>query len=304
MDITLDWLGCATFRLTLGETVVFLDAYMDRVPSAPKVGLSAKDVDRADFVLVGHAHFDHIAGAETIAKNTGARIIGSHESCRVMREQGVPGGQLLPAQGGERYRLAPEVTVRVFPSLHSCTWTTGSLSAMEPSLGDLGLCEDERAAMAAQRGLGSTIGRRSGAGDTAASELREHLANAVGSGHTGGALAYLVETPRGSIFWQDTSGCWTGVLGQLRPDVAILAAAGRGNIDGEPIQGSLADFVAREAELLQPKTVVLGHHDNWMPPITPEGGTDVAPIRAALAAKTPGARLLEPGYMEGTALLR
>jgi L-ascorbate metabolism protein UlaG (beta-lactamase superfamily) len=35
MKVTLDWLGCATFRLTIGETVVFLDAYMDRVPSAP-----------------------------------------------------------------------------------------------------------------------------------------------------------------------------------------------------------------------------------------------------------------------------
>ncbi|MBK9341499.1 MAG: hypothetical protein IPN07_00330 [Dehalococcoidia bacterium] len=51
MEIRLDWLGCATFRLTLGETVVFLDAYMDRVPTAPKIGLSAKDVRRADFVL-------------------------------------------------------------------------------------------------------------------------------------------------------------------------------------------------------------------------------------------------------------
>ena len=303
VNITLDWLGCATFRLTLGETVVFLDAYMDRVPSAPKVGLSAKDVDRADFVLVGHAHFDHIAGAELIGKNTGARIIGSHESCRVMREQDVPPGQLLPSQGGERHRLAPGVTVRVLPSLHSCTWTTGSLSATAPATGDLGLCEDERAAMAAQRGLGSTIGRRSETGDSAAEEQRAHLAGAVGSGQTGGALAYLIETPHGSIFWQDTSGCWTGVLGQLRPDVAIIAAAGRGNIDGEPIQGSLSDFVAIEAELLQPKTVVLGHHDNWMPPVTPVGGTDVAPIREALRARVPAAKLLEPGYMEGTVLL-
>ena len=303
MNITLDWLGCATFRLTLGETVVFLDAYMDRVPSAPKVGLSAKDGDPADFVLVGHAHFDHIAGAELITKNTGARIIGSHESCRVMREQDVPPGQLIPSQGGERHRLAPGVTVRVLPSLHSCTWTTGSLAATEPVTGDLGLCEDERAAMAARQGLGSTIGRRSESGDAAAAELRAHLAGAVGSGQTGGPLAYLIETPQGSIFWQDTSGCWTGVLGQVRPDVAIIAAAGRGNIDGEPIQGSLSDFVAIEAELLQPKTIILGHHDNWMPPVTPEGGTDVSPIREALRTRVPGAVLLEPGYMEGTILL-
>jgi L-ascorbate metabolism protein UlaG (beta-lactamase superfamily) len=303
MQITLDWLGCATFRLTLGDTVVFLDAYMDRVPSAPPVGLRAADVDRADFVLVGHAHFDHIAGAEVIARNTGARIIGSHESCRVMAEQDVPRGQLLPSQGGERHRLGPDVTVRVFPSLHSCTWTSASLSATAPATGDLGLCEDERAAMAAQRGLGSTIGRRSGAGDAAAEELRQHLATAVGSGQTGGALAYLIETPQGSIFWQDTSGCWTGVLRELQPDVAILAAAGRGNLDGEPIQGSLSDFVGIEARLLQPKVIVLGHHDNWMPPVTPDGGTDVTPIRAELANSVPNAKLLEPGYLAGTALL-
>ena len=43
----------------------------------------------------------------------------------------------------------------------------------------------------------------------------------------------------------------------LRPDVAILAAAGRGNIDGEPIQGSLAEFMAREADLLRPRRVIL-----------------------------------------------
>jgi len=80
MAITLDWLGCATFRVTIDETVIFLDAYMDRVPSAPPVGLSTREVDRADYILVGHAHFDHIAGAEVIAKHTGAKIIGSFES--------------------------------------------------------------------------------------------------------------------------------------------------------------------------------------------------------------------------------
>ena len=55
--------------------------------------------------------------------------------------------------------------------------------------------------------------------------------------------------PRAPLLYQDTSGHWSGILpgGDFRPDVAILAAAGRGNIDGEPIQGSLAEFVARQA---------------------------------------------------------
>src|SRR5512139_214404 len=122
MSITLDWLGCATFRLTIDDIVVFLDAYMDRVPSAPPVGLRAAEVDRADFILIGHSHFDHIAGAEVIARNSGARVIGSHESGRVLLEQGVAREQLLMSQGGERHRLGPGVTVRVLPGLHSCVW--------------------------------------------------------------------------------------------------------------------------------------------------------------------------------------
>ncbi len=51
-------------------------------------------------------------------------------------------------------------------------------------------------------------------------------------------------------------------LRDLRPDAAMLAPAGRGNIDGEPIQGTLAHFVAREVDLLRPRRIVLGHHDD------------------------------------------
>ena len=303
MKITLDWLGCATFRLTLGETVVFLDAYMDRVPAAPSVGMTTADVDRADFVLVGHSHFDHIAGAEIIAKKTGAKIIGSHESARVMLDQGIPRQQLLMSQGGERHRLAPDVTVRVLPSLHSCTWVASNLAATEEANGHLGLCEDERAAISRAAGLATAIGSRASGDNQHAVELRNHLRNAVGSPLAGGALAYLIETPAGSIFWQDTSGCWTGVLAGLKPDVAILAIAGRGNVDGEPIQGSLAQFASLEARLLQPKVIIPGHHDNWMPPVTPEGGTDLVAIRAAVAEAVPSATFAEPGYLSGMRLL-
>lgn len=61
-----------------------------------------------------------------------------------------------------------------------------------------------------------------------------------------------------------------------RHDVALLAAAGRGNIDGERIQDTLAQFVAREVDLLRPRCIVLGHHDNWNPPMI--GPTDLEAI--------------------------
>ena len=108
MPVTLDWLGCATFRLTIDDLVLFLDAYIDRVPSAPPVGLTAAEVQTADYVLIGHSHFDHIAGAEVITANTGARVIGSNESIHVLGQAGVPDAQLIRSQGGERHRLSPD----------------------------------------------------------------------------------------------------------------------------------------------------------------------------------------------------
>ena len=74
MTVTLDWLGVATFRLIVDDQVIFLDAYMDPVLAAPSVGLRAGEVDRADHVLIGHSHLDHLWGAERIAHNTGATI--------------------------------------------------------------------------------------------------------------------------------------------------------------------------------------------------------------------------------------
>ena len=40
MRIILDWLGVSTFRLMIGDLVIFLDAYIDRVPAAPLVGIT------------------------------------------------------------------------------------------------------------------------------------------------------------------------------------------------------------------------------------------------------------------------
>jgi L-ascorbate metabolism protein UlaG (beta-lactamase superfamily) len=135
------------------------------------------------------------------------------------------------------------------------------------------------------------------AGDEVVTHLQTSNQGARGDG---GALLYLFETPEGSLLYQDTSGHWSGIVQNLRPDVAILAAAGRGNIDGEPIQGSLAQFVARQAELLRPRKVILSHHDNWLPGFST--AIDVAPIRAELARWAPRTKLIEMGYLEASPL--
>ena len=289
MTATLDWYGCATFRLTLDSLVIFLDAYIDRIPSAPGTGLRADDIERADWIVVGHSHFDHLWGAERIARRTGATIIGSHETVRIMEQEGVPLAQLLPVAGGERIRLSPEVTVTVYPSLHSCVWTPkgGMFQPDEVCLGDLGVTYQERMARLQEvmQGLVSL-----------GPEVVEHLQTSQqGVRGDGGSFVYLFETLEGTLLYQDTSGHWSGIFHNLRPDVAILAAAGRGTIDGEPIQGTLAQFVARQADLLRPRRVILDHYDNWLPGFSVP--TRVAPIRDEMARVVPRSELVELGYL-------
>jgi L-ascorbate metabolism protein UlaG (beta-lactamase superfamily) len=294
MATSLDWYGCATFALHTAGLTVFLDAYIDRAPNAAGTGLTADDVDRCDWIVVGHSHFDHLYGAERIARNTGARIVGSYETVRIMEQAGVPVDQMICVAGGETVALSDEVRVSAYPSQHSCVWSQGQMTQCdEVCLGDLGLTWQEQ-----QARFEKLLEHLTGLEPSS----REHLLRAQqGDRGDGGALVYVFDTPDGSVFYQDTSGHWSAILRDLRPDVAIVAAAGRGNIDGEPIQGSLAQFVAREVGLLQPRRVVLSHHDNWLPGFSVD--TDVRPIRDELARAAPGTELIGLGYIDGTRIL-
>jgi L-ascorbate metabolism protein UlaG (beta-lactamase superfamily) len=296
MSTTLDWYGCATFRVRTASLTIFLDAYIDRVAGAAGAGRSAADVKECDWILVGHSHFDHLFGAETIMANTAATLVGSYETVRVLEAAGVAPHRMLCVAGGETVDLGHDVRVTAYPSNHSCLWSMrGTHRADDVCIGDLGVTLQEQRVRMEELGahLATSLDQPS----------VEHLI--MGSGaHSprgdGGALLFYLETPDGTLLYQDTSGHWTGVVDQLHPDVAIVAAAGRANVDGEPIQGSLADFVADHVARLQPRQVVLSHHDDWLPGFS--SPTDIAPIREAIRRRAPEAVLLEPGYVDGSAI--
>jgi L-ascorbate metabolism protein UlaG (beta-lactamase superfamily) len=291
---TLDWFGCATFRLRTGGLTVFLDAYIDRAPDAAGTGLSADDVDECDWIVIGHAHFDHLYGAERIMARTNATLIGSYESVRVMEAAGVPTDRMICVAGGERVRLSDDVTVSILPSQHSCVWSHSKMAQSgDACLGDLGVTWQEQ--QARMRDLQGYL--RTALSPGAVEHMRESFVGHSQRGD-GGALLYLFETPEGSLLFQDTSGHWSGILGDVHPDVAILAAAGRGNVDGEPIQGSLADFVGLQVGAVRPRRLFLSHHDDWLPGFSVP--TEMEPLRAAISAASPETELLEPGYLAST----
>jgi L-ascorbate metabolism protein UlaG (beta-lactamase superfamily) len=291
---TLDWYGCATFRLRTPALTIFLDAYIDRAPGAPGTGLTADDIDECDWIVIGHSHFDHLYGAERIMARTTATLIGSYETVRVMEAAGVPAERMICVAGGERVRLSDDVTVTVLPSQHSCVWSHSQMSQSgDVCIGDLGVTwQEQRQRMQQLQSFLTTAL----APDAVQHVLGSLVANSPRG--DGGALLFWFDTPEGSLLFQDTSGHWSGILDGVHPDVAILAAAGRGNIDGEPIQGSLADFVARQVSAVRPHRVVLSHHDDWLPGFSV--ATDMEPLRRAIAAAAPEAELLELGYLSAT----
>jgi L-ascorbate metabolism protein UlaG (beta-lactamase superfamily) len=293
--LTIEWFGCTTFRIRVAGLTLFFDTYLDRPPSITDVGLTSSQVDSADFAFVSHAHYDHMLGADTIALHTGATIVGSYEAMRVLRDNEVPPAQLLAVSGGETIDCGHDVRVRVFPSLHSCLFAKADPDSSVACIGDLGVSQQERAARVAK--LFESV-------PTIAPDLAAHLlaADTHSSRADGGPLNYLLETPDGSILLNSSSGYWSGLMRDLRPDVAVLALAGRPNVDGEPHQGSLASYVVAEVELVRPGKVVFCHHDELMPPVFP--GVDTGEALASLARDANYARHVAMPYSEPVSILR
>jgi L-ascorbate metabolism protein UlaG (beta-lactamase superfamily) len=258
VEWTLEWFGTSTFRVRAGGWTLFFDAYVDRLPGLQPSGLWTSQVDEADFVFVSHAHFDHLYGADEIARRTGATVVGSPESIRCLHASGVPDSQLLKVTGGETVDCERSVRVRVLPALHSCLFAHSEGDCSVSCLGDLGVSAQARKEAVA--GLFDLMGA---APPPAGPVLRDM--NAKCSDHDGGQLAYLLTTPEGSLLVSGSAGYWKGIFTGLRPNVALLSLAGRPNVDGEPFQGSSADYVREQARLLGAGRVAFCHHDPLFP---------------------------------------
>ena len=278
MATTLEWFGTATFRVRDAGLDLFFDAYLDRLPGLPPVGLSTAAVGKADYVFISHAHFDHLYGAEAVARGTGATIVASPESVRCLRESGVPDEQLLMVTGGE--------TVHCGPNDPRQGAAGAALVPVRPQrarhLGRLpGRPRGQRAA--ARRQATAMFGSMDRLNEEPVGRALLEM-NGATSRHDGGQLAFLLMTSGGSMLVSGSAGYWRGIFDGLRPDVALLSLGGRPNVDGEPFQGSSVQYMLEQVQLLRPGRVAFCHHDPLYPGFP---GVDIEP--AADALQVPGA---------------
>ncbi len=124
-SVSLTYLGTAGFIFSTEDRTIVVDPYISRpglhqhlTRLESDTELVRQHIPKADDVLVGHAHHDHILDAPCVCHQTGARLIGSKDVARVGLAAGVSPEQIVETQGREDIPCGSKALVRGIPSAH------------------------------------------------------------------------------------------------------------------------------------------------------------------------------------------
>jgi L-ascorbate metabolism protein UlaG (beta-lactamase superfamily) len=129
--VSVRWLGTAGFQIRYREHTILIDPYLTRASLArcalstlsPDIAAITRHVSRADAIIVGHTHFDHVLDVPAIARLTRGTVFGSHSAARLCAVDGVPHSQIRDVEellrSGTYVEEIGPFELRFFPSAHS-----------------------------------------------------------------------------------------------------------------------------------------------------------------------------------------
>jgi L-ascorbate metabolism protein UlaG (beta-lactamase superfamily) len=120
MAVEIKWLGHGGWQIATGEHTILLDPFLTDSPTAP---CTAEEVS-ADFILVSHGHFDHIADVPAIAKRTGAQVVAIFEIAQWLEKNHQIAGSIGMNIGGGT--TLPFGHVKMTQAIHSSQLPDGS----------------------------------------------------------------------------------------------------------------------------------------------------------------------------------
>ena len=105
--LAIRWTGYSNFELVYNGQIVLLDAYFDSGSLYPSLGFKAADIRKADAILIGHGHFDHMSDAASVGARTGATVVGAPITAEKLATQSINPGQVrtVTGRGGETFRI-------------------------------------------------------------------------------------------------------------------------------------------------------------------------------------------------------
>ncbi len=145
--IVVTWLGTAGFSIEHEGHIILIDPYLTRPslwrclsgPLATDARLVSRLTPKADAIVAGHTHFDHVLDVPAIARATGATVYGSRSCAALCRASGVPEAQVVDVEARGREPSRAEVgpfELRFVPSVHSAF-----LLGRVPVPGDISDCD-------------------------------------------------------------------------------------------------------------------------------------------------------------------
>ena len=120
MSVEIIWHGHNTWTVKVGDQNLVIDPFFDDNPSAE---VKSDDVE-ADFILISHGHFDHIADAAKIANRTGATCIAIFEIAQWLATEHQVQNTVGMNIGGSVSQ--PFGKMKLTPAIHSSELPDGS----------------------------------------------------------------------------------------------------------------------------------------------------------------------------------
>jgi len=119
------WTGTAGFIIEYKGTTLVIDPFVTR-PGGFRIlflrmpvngSLCRETFPKADYIVVGHSHYDHLQDVPAVAEHTGAPVFGSESTAAVLRASGIDESMIYVIDTWKQYNMG-SLKVTFIPSIH------------------------------------------------------------------------------------------------------------------------------------------------------------------------------------------
>ena len=264
------WLGTANYEVAYKGKVYLFDTFYERPGRTRPIGFSVDQVKRADVILLGHGHYDHISDIAPVARQTGAIVVGAEITIATAIKLGVPQSQTRVVHDGGELSFG---AVKVLAALGRHSTIQDGLTAAHRQMYDI----DELGPLTPEQ---TARAKEIAAKGTFAPDVIDK-----------GTLGFALVLPSGfSIVVFDTAGPITD------GDRALAKTLGRADVLMVPYQPHpVSEHQVQDSwpfiTTFDPKLVLPTHHDAiwgaWL-------DLGLQPLREKLRDERPGVEFVDP----------